>query len=99
MYRHLEALSEATVTGFLRQLTSYLPKGAPFPKKPHRVGGVFSHAERCLAVRLEETVTETDERLKHVSIYGRGIEIENNVPFSAAAERIVSVAERLVVDE
>lgn len=99
VYRHFDSISEAAVDRFLTGLADQLPKGAPYPKKPHRVGAVFSHPGMCGAIRLTEVVTDNDRRRHYVTIYRGGEEYRKDIPFEEAAQHVVAFVDTTLSEE
>ncbi len=91
VFESVDAAAEAPAAQFLERLSGFLPKGAPFPKKPHRVGGVLAASGDCVGVRLVEVISPKDEREKHVSLYTAATAHEQPIPYDDAAKEIAEL--------
>ena len=83
----LDGCAETDVREALQTLSKALPKGKPFPNRPHEATGTMVFDGQCLTVRLREHVGEEETRRLSILLL-RGEASSDPLPFDNAVRHI-----------
>jgi hypothetical protein len=65
-FRRLDDPSPDALRAALQAVAEALPKGSPYPNRPHEVAGLLAVRDRCLPVLVREYLREEDRRARTV---------------------------------
>jgi len=82
----INTVAREAVDDAFEAVADALPAGTPFPNRPNTATGLVVHRGTGVGVRYSDRVTETDQRLRRVTLLATDREpLENAAPADAAA--------------
>ncbi len=82
----IDTVAREAVDDAFQAVANALPAGTPFPNRPNTATGLVVHQGIGVGVRYSDRVTETDQRLRRVTLLATDREpLEDAAPVDAAA--------------